>query len=55
MNKPVVFVPDTTGWSMTREPYRKFMYHVTQPVPGPISNVESFVLPPNGLITTIAN
>lgn len=55
MNKPIVFAPDPAGWSMTREPYRKFMYHVTQPVFGPIKDVESFVLPPNGLITTLAN
>ena len=56
MNKPIVLVPDTKGWSMTRRPDRKYVMHITQPVPPTILQLEeTFQLPPNGVVITITN
>lgn len=56
MNHPVVLVPDTAGWSMTRKPDRKFVMHITEPMIGEtISLAETFALPTSGVSVTILN
>ena len=56
MNHPVVLVPDTAGWSMTRKPDRKFVMHIIEPVPATtIPLTETFALPTTGVSVTILN
>lgn len=56
MNKPVELVPDMTSAPLRRNPKRKFVMHITEPVePKIIPYAETFILPPKGLITTILN
>ena len=45
MNKPIVFVPDVNSWTMTRDPYRKFILHISEPPAETwVKNIEKFVL-----------
>ena len=56
MDKPIVFVPDVADNPMMNlEPIYKFVYHVSSPVSGVIPFKESFVLPSQGVTTTILN
>ena len=56
MNKPIVFVPDVNGWSMTRDPYRKYMLHITTPPDKLwVRDMEEFVLPQQGVTVTVLN
>ena len=56
MNKPIVFVPDVNGWSMSRDPYRKYIMHITEPpTEAWVKDLEKFVLPLPGLLITILN
>lgn len=56
MNKPIVLVPDTTSWSMTRKPDRKFVMHITDNVADRIIPLsETFILPQSGVFVTITN
>lgn len=56
MNKPIVFVPDTSGFSMKTLPTKKFVMHVTTPPAQTIVPYnETYTLPNKGLVTTIMN
>lgn len=56
MNKPIVFVPDVNGWSMTRDPYRKYIMHISDtPNETWVKNLEQFVLPQQGVTVTLLN
>lgn len=55
MDKPITFVPDTNNQLMTLAPDYKYVYHVTSPVSGVIPIQEDFVLPQQGVTTTILN
>ena len=58
MNKPIVLVPDTAGWSMTRKPDRKFVMHILDPDTPPSKIIhleETFNLPNSGVAMTIMN
>lgn len=53
MNKPIALVPELDNPILAKEPYKKFIYHVTD-VYG-TGHEETFPLPSPGLMTTISN
>ena len=56
MNKPIVFVPDVNSWSMTRDPYRKYILHISDvPQETWVKLPEKFVLPQQGVTITLLN
>ena len=56
MNKPIVFVPDVEGWSMTRDPYRKYILHISEPpAESWVRNIEKLFLPQQGVVVTLLN
>lgn len=55
MNKPIQFIPDVKGWSISINPPLKFIYHVTDIVEGTAPIEERFVLPQPGLNATLLN
>lgn len=55
MANPIVFVPELQNWTFQLKPTMKFLYHVTDPVTGPVNFPERFRLPPYGLIKTIVD
>ena len=56
MTKPIVFVPDTEGYAMSRLPLKKFIYHITTPVEQRWAHLqETFILPQTGVNATLLN
>ena len=55
MNKPIVFVPEANNVFVLKDPPKKFIHHITQPVNGVLAYAENPYLPAKGLIATLMN